>query len=687
MTPRPRRQSTEGNQARPPERVGPTPVLRSVDSGGVDSITRDTTERKLAEEEVRRGAQLYSRLVNSLDCIVWEADARTFQFSFVSPQAKRMLGYAPEEWLAPGFWARHLHPEDIEWCTKFCMQATEEGRDHEFEYRMIAADGRTVWLHDVVGVQTAPGGPTQLTGVMIDITSRKLAEAARQESEERFRTIFENAGLGTSLVDRHGHPIKCNPSVQKMLGYTESELGNMAFTEFTHPDDIDLDWKLYSELVAGKRDKYEIEKRYIRKNGELMWGHLTVSLIKNRDGTPAEYTVGMIEDITERKRSEELLRESEERFRTIFENAGLGAALVDGEGHPVKCNPALQKMLGYTESELGNMAFPEFTHPDDIDLDWKLYSELLAGKRDKYEIEKRYIRKNGELMWGQLTVSQVKNRDGTPAKYSVGVVEDISDRKRAELNLRVAHDQLTRELAERTRAEAEIVRLSERLITAQEEERTRIARELHDDLSQQIAGLGIALSNIRRQIPADQREARDQAERAYHKLLTIGEGIRHLSHELHPAIIEHSGLVSALESYCTEFELLTKVSATVQAQGQFEDLSAKTQLGIYRIAQEALYNIWRHADVKEAEICLARVEERIHLQISDRGVGFDPSQPSKEAGLGLVSMRERARLLGGSFSIESSPGEGTTIAADIPINSAPYADARRRPGKPGDRKL
>ena len=547
MTPRLRQQSTEGNQPRPPERVGPTPVLRSVDSGRVDSITLDTTERKLAEEEVRRGAQLYSRLVNSLDCTVWEADARTFQFSFVSPQAKRMLGYAPEEWLAPGFWAQHLHPEDVEWCTKFCMQATEEGRDHEFEYRMIAADGRTVWLHDVVGVHTAPGGPTQLTGVMIDITSRKLAEAARQESEERFRTIFENAGLGTSLVDRHGHPIKCNPSVQKMLGYTESELGNMAFTEFTHPDDIDLDWKLYSELVAGKRDKYEIEKRYIRKNGEFMWG--------------------------------------------------------------------------------------------------------------------------------QLTVSQAKNRDGTPGKYSVGVVEDISDRKRAELNLRVAHDQLTRELAERTRAEAEIVRLSERLITAQEEERTRIARELHDDLSQQIAGLGIALSNIRRQIPADLREARDQAERAYHKLLTIGEGIRHLSHELHPALIEHSGLVSALESYCTEFELLTKVSATVQAQGQFEDLPTKTQLGIYRIAQEALHNIWRHADVKEAEICLARVEERVHLQISDRGVGFDPSQPSKEAGLGLVSMRERARLLGGTITVESSAGQGTTIIVDIPANPAPPAKA------------
>src|SRR5208337_4177050 len=176
--------------------------------------------------------------------------------------------------------------------------------------------------------------------------------------------------------------------VQKMLGYSESELRTMAFTEFTHPDDIDLDWKLYSELVAGKRDRYEIDKRYVKKNGELMWGHLTVSLIKNRDGTPAEHTVGMIEDITERKRSEELLHDSQERFRTIFENAGVGAALVDWEGHPVKCNPALQRMLGFTESELRNRVFTEFTHPDDIDLDWELYSELVAGKRDKYEIEK-----------------------------------------------------------------------------------------------------------------------------------------------------------------------------------------------------------------------------------------------------------------------------------------------------------
>jgi signal transduction histidine kinase len=314
-------------------------------------------------------------------------------------------------------------------------------------------------------------------------------------------------------------------------------------------------------------------------------------------------------------------------------------------------------------------------HPDDIDLDWRLYSELADGKRDKYEIEKRYLKKDGRVMWGQLTVSRVKNKDGAPAEYMVGMVEDITERKRAEGELQTAHDQLTKELADRTHAEAEIARLSVSLINAQEEERTRIARELHDDLSQQIAGLGIALSNIKRQIPEDRREAREQAERAYDRVLAIGEGVRHLSHQLHPAILEHSGLVAALESYCAEFESLTKVNATVQAEGPFNDLSPNATLGIFRIAQEALQNVWKHSGVREVGICLARAREHMRLQISDRGVGFDPAQPPKGAGLGLVSMRERAKLLGGTLTVENSVRQGTTIIVDIPVNPASPAEA------------
>ncbi len=643
------------------------------DSGRMDGITRDITERTPTDEGVRGDTQLYSRLVNSLDCILWEADARTFEFSFVSPQAERMLGYPVEQWLSPGFWAQHVHPEDVEWCTKFCIQATQQGQDHEFEYRMIAADGRTVWLHDVVSVQIAPHGPERLTGMMIDVTSRKVAETARKESEERFRQVFERSTAGMVICDASEQILRANKSFCDLVGFSEDELRERSILEITHVGDREATQAYLEDIRRGRAHVHELEKRYVRQDGEVVWGR-TSAVFLLPDGC-APYSIGVVQDITERKQAEELLRESEERFRAIFENAGLGTSLVDRQGHPIKCNPAIQKMLGFTEQELRSMAFTEFTHPDDIDMDWRLYSELVDGKRDKYEVEKRYFKKDGQLIWGHLTVSRVKNKDGVPSDYTVGMVEDITERKRAERELKAAHDRLTKELAERTHAEAEIARLSVSLINAQEEERTRIARELHDDLSQQIAGLGIALSNIKRQIPEDRRAARDQAERAYDRVLAIGEGIRHLSHQLHPAILEHLGLVAALESYCAEFESLTKVNATVQAEGLFDDLSAKATLGIFRIAQEALQNVWKHSGVREAGICLARAREHMRLQISDRGIGFDPAQPSKEAGLGLISMRERARLLGGTLTVESSAGQGTTIIVDIPVNPSPPAKA------------
>ena len=911
MKPRPSKRNS-GHQPSDSQRA---PVLAvGAHSALAGGITLDVKDANLGQEEARRSAQLYSRLVNSLDCIIWEADANTFQFSFVSPHAERILGYPVEQWLSPGFWAQHIHPADVEWCVKFCLRATEEGRGHEFEYRMIAADGRTVWLHDVVSVYVVPDGPKRLIGVMIDVTSRRAAETALRESEERFRLVFEKSAAGMVITDVSGHIIHANKSFCDFLMFSEEELRGKSILEVTHPADREVNRACLEQVQQGRISRYDLEKRYIRRDCEVVWGrasivfqfpegraacgisvvqditerkraeqllhtreaqlrsildnlqdayfranpsdHLTlaspsapkmygyesvqqmiglpvqalyadprdgalfldalrrtghetdwVARCKKKDGTTfwvsmnvqlcrdeagqivgtegflrdisrrkcAEDALGKSEehfrllveqasdgiaiadsndrwievnsawaamfgstreeitgqkvgenapgeeklrvaeelarltggktlrsewkirrkdgtvfpcelsakrlpdgrlqviarDVTERKRAEELLRESEERFRTIFENAGLGAALVDRQGHPVKCNPALQKMLGFTEDELRNMTFTEFTHPDDKDRDWRLYEELVAGTRDRYEIEKRYIGKNGQVIWGQLTVSLVRNKDGTPAEYTVGMVEDITERKRAERELTDAHEQLTKELAERTRAEAEIVRLSERLINAQEEERQRIARELHDHLSQQVAALGIALSNIKRLIPAGCPEGREQAERAYDRLLALGEGIRHLSHELHPAIIEHAGLVAALESYCAEFESLTHVKVTVQAVGEFDNLPARVQLGIYRITQEALQNIWKHSGVKKGAIRLMRAGERVQLQVCDQGVGFDTAQPAKVASLGLTSMRERARLLGGTFTVKTSAGHGTTVIADIPVSPAP----------------
>lgn len=205
------------------------------------------------------------------------------------------------------------------------------------------------------------------------------------------------------------------------------------------------------------------------------------------------------------------------------------------------------------------------------------------------------------------------------------------------------------------------------LINAQEEERTRIARELHDDIGQQIAALSISLSLLRRQIPAQDSEVREQTERLHQRLAQIATALRNLSHELHPAILEHAGLAAALRSLCAEFSSLNSVRVSFQAAGSFQDLPAAVGLCVYRLVQEALQNVAKHAAAKDAEVSLLRANNVVCLTVADHGVGFDPSRARASGGLGLASMRERVRLVNGILVLESEPNRGTTLKVNIPI--------------------
>jgi signal transduction histidine kinase len=215
-------------------------------------------------------------------------------------------------------------------------------------------------------------------------------------------------------------------------------------------------------------------------------------------------------------------------------------------------------------------------------------------------------------------------------------------------------------------AEQEIKALSERLMNAQEEERARLARELHDDLSQQVAALSIGMSNLKRQIPQQQMEVREQSDRIQQKLVHVAESIRRLSHELHPAVLQHSGLAAALRTYCSEFELLTGIRVSLQAYGSFESVPSPVALCIYRITQEALQNVAKHANVGEADVELRRSDGILCLSVSDHGSGIKPSPAATTVGLGLVSIRERTRLVNGTLEIQSKPERGTTVLVRIP---------------------
>jgi hypothetical protein len=273
--------------------------------------------------------------------------------------------------------------------------------------------------------------------VNLDMSKRKRTENALQTSEERFRTTFENAGIGMALVDRQGHPLKCNPALQKMLGYSETELSSsMLFTEFTHPEDRELGRGLYRELAEGKRDKYDIEKRYFNKDGRMIWGLLVVSLVKDREGVPS-YAVGMVQDITERKRAGEALRDSEERYRTLFKKAAEGILVAGTETKKfLYANPAVCRMLGYTEEELAGLSVRDIHPPEDMARVMSEFEAQVRGEKTTV-VALPCLRKDGTRIYADIT-SAVMVIDGMPC--NVGFFSDVTERKRAEEALRESEE-------------------------------------------------------------------------------------------------------------------------------------------------------------------------------------------------------------------------------------------------------
>ena len=326
-------------------------------------------------------------------------------------------------------------------------------------------------------------------------------------------------------------------------------------------------------------------------------------------------------------------------------------ALVDLQGRPVKSNPAFRQMLGYSEEELSRMAFTEFTHPDDRELDWGLYSELVAGKGDKYEIEKRYLQKGGGVVWGQLTVSLVRGRHGRPV-YAVGMVQDITKRKRAE--------------EERQRSFEQLRALAGRLQSIREEERKRVAREIHDQLGQALTAIKIDLSSWVRELPAEEKQA---SKRSASILKLVDESIhtvRRISTELRPGMLDDLGLVATLEWAGEDFQARTGTTCRLNLPQEDIAVDPEWATAIFRIFQETLTNVARHAGASEVEVRLAKEDGELTLEVHDNGKGIPEDKLMNSNSLGILGMRERAMLLGGELSISSPSGNGTTVRVRIP---------------------
>jgi PAS domain S-box-containing protein len=330
-------------------------------------------------------------------------------------------------------------------------------------------------------------------------------------------------------------------------------------------------------------------------------------------------------------------------FHYLFAQASLGIAVEDIEGKLLLVNPVLCSMLGYREDELCGMHCSDFANPQDSEDDWALFQQLRAGAIERYSLEKRYVRKDGVQFWGRLNVSLWRDGEGGESPLVFAFVEDITDRKLSELAL---------------------ASVSHRLIEAQERERLRISRELHDDIGQRVALLAIQLQ----QLQEDPFEARGRIAELQKQAAEIAADIQSLSHELHSSKLQFLGIAAAMRSFCEEFRTQQKVKIDFRTDDLPTALPPNISLCFFRVLQESLRNAAKHSSVRHFEVRLWGTSSEIHLTVSDSGVGFDSEAAKANPGLGLISMEERLKMLNGTFSIESRPHHGTTIHARVPYS-------------------
>ncbi len=379
---------------------------------------------RLAAEEVERLAQSAS----AMDAIFWEAEAVTFRFTFVSERAETLLGYPLQRWLdEPDFWVNILHPEDRERALALCRTATEAGRNHVLEYRVLAADGRVVWLRDLMRVLPGPDGrPALLRGAMLDITERKAAEAALATSEARFRALVQRASDMVVVLDATGRVRYVSPSVTRILGYHADDVLDADAFAFIHPDDRARVQDSFVLVVGEPGGHPPTEFRARHADGTWRWLEATATNLL--DDPHVRGVVENLRDITERKLAEETLRQSEARYRALMEQASDAIFVAYPGGTFIDVNAQACALLGYTREELLTLTARDIVAPEDLATHPPRYDDLLAGRTVR--VERRLRRKDGTLLPTEVSISRLT--DGR----LLAIVRDVSERARMEQALR-----------------------------------------------------------------------------------------------------------------------------------------------------------------------------------------------------------------------------------------------------------
>ena len=610
--------------------------------------------------------------------------------------AEQLFGYSKAE--AIGQSITIIIPADLHEEEQDILRRVRRGeRIEHYETRRVTRDGRTLDVSITISpVRDDAGAIVGASKILRDVTESKRARAALQDSERRLareaaaastlqsistRLISESAqeSLLAQILDAAMELMSSSASSIQMLAPDGESLTLFGSRNF-HPDSAAFWHRVTAdaastcgvalrgnvrvvvsdvercEFMAGTQDLEEYRRSGIRavqstplcsRVGRPLG---MISTHWHAPHAPAENDFKLFDvlarqaaDLIERARAEAALRAREEQFRLIADTAPVIVWMSDVSKDCTYLNQTWRQVTGQPFDAALGRGWMDRIHPGDLAQCWDSYSAAFE-RRESFQMDFRLRRYDGEYRWMVSTGAPQYHPDGSLAGY-IGFAIDVTERRLAAEALATIH---------------------QRLIHAQEEERSRIARELHDDIGQRLAVLGIELVALARADGAPATEGRQKIEEAREEVMSIAADVQELSHRLHPARLEYLGIAAAAAELCRQISRDCAVEISFSAESVPEGVSRNVAVCVYRVLQEALQNAIKHSGTRKVDVTLRGGVDHIELIVRDFGAGFEVST-TEGRGLGLTSMKERARAVRGRLMILSEPQHGTTIHASVPL--------------------
>jgi PAS domain S-box-containing protein len=602
----------------------------------------DITERKQTEARLRESEETRRALLNAHTDIALLIDATGIILALNS-MAAEALGRPKVELV--GACLYDMFPPDIVVKRKEVIDSIIHSGQPlrvQDEYSGVMADIQIYPIQDI------HGATTRLAIYARDVTEQKRAEEALRQSQAGLAEAQRIARLGNWERDLRNDRVRWSDQVYRMFGLApqQVDMNYQIFLSFVHPADRELVGQVIQDALQAIQP-YNLDYRIVLSDGSERVMHTQAEVVIDDAGRPVKL-VGTMQDITERKRIEEQLRASEERFKAQYEGipmptytwqwVGDDFVLIDyNREAEVITKGVIVNLLGSSMNEM-------YRDGPDIRADfWRCLQEKVTIQR---EMSYR-LRSTGDLK--EFSVHYVF----VPPDLVMIHTEDITERRRAEETIQ----QYTRQLQA----------LSQRLIEVQEAEQRHLARELHDEIGQSLTGLKLILTPDE---TLSVKKARAKLDKALALVNELTSQVRQLSLELQPGILDDLGLLPALLRHFERYTAQTNIQIAFKHSGLERRFSSKTEITAYRLVQEALTNVARHAEVSQATVQLWADQEVLIVQVEDQGVGFDQETGfTSAASSGLFGMQERVNLIGGQLLIESAPGAGTRLVAELPLTS------------------